>query len=69
MIGKNYCIGYVYTHASQIDCFRRVHKFLRWIWCSDLKVDFIPGDFYNLHQCMKFQVLYVITIKLLKKAK
>ena len=27
MIGKNYCIVYLYTQTSQIDCFRRVHKF------------------------------------------
>ena len=27
MIQKNYCIGYLYTQTSQIDCFRRVHKF------------------------------------------
>ena len=29
MIRKNYCIVYLYTQTSQIDCFRRVHKILR----------------------------------------
>ena len=28
MIGKNYCIVYLYVQTSQIDCFRRVHKIL-----------------------------------------
>ena len=34
---KNYCIGYLYTQTSQIDCFRRVNKILRWIRSSDFK--------------------------------
>ena len=34
---KNYCIGYLYTQTSQIDCFRLVHKILRWIGSSDFK--------------------------------
>ena len=37
MIGKNYCIVYLYTQTSQIDYFQRVHKILRWIGCSDFK--------------------------------
>ena len=38
MIGKNYCIVYLYTKTSQIDCFRLVHKILRWIGSSDFKL-------------------------------
>ena len=26
---KTYCIVYLYTQTSKIDCFRRVHKILR----------------------------------------
>ena len=34
---KTYCIVYLYIHTSQIDCFRNVHKILRWIGSSDFK--------------------------------
>ena len=51
MIGKNYCIVYLYTKTSQIDCFRLVHEILRWIGSSDFKLHikhivkkFIPGS-------------------------
>ena len=33
---KKTIIGYLYTQTRQIDCFRRVHKILRWIGSSDL---------------------------------
>ena len=33
---KNYSIVYLYTQTSQINCFRRVHKTLRWIGSSDI---------------------------------
>ena len=38
MIGKNYCIVYLYTYKSKIDCFRRVHKILQWIMSSDFNI-------------------------------
>ena len=31
MIEKNYPFIYLYTQTSQTNCFRRVHKILRWI--------------------------------------
>ena len=37
MIGKNYCIIYLYAQTSQIDCFRSVHKILRWIGSTNFK--------------------------------
>ena len=37
MTGKNYCIVYLYTQTSQIDCFRHVNKILRWIGSSNFK--------------------------------
>ena len=38
MTGKNYCIVYLYTQTSQIDCFRHVHKILLWIGSSDFNL-------------------------------
>ena len=35
---KNYCIVNLYTKTSQIHCFRRVHRILRWVGSTDFNI-------------------------------
>ena len=48
---KNYCMCYLYTQMSQIDCFRRVHKILRWIGSSDFieRLNVFSDEFHVLN--------------------
>ena len=55
---KNYCIVYLYAQTSQIDCFRSVHKILRWIGSSDFKKDVV----LTIHKHTICVVLHVLTM-------
>ena len=66
MIGKNYCIVYLYTKTSQIDCFRLVHKILRWIGSSGLKLHILNTLFKSSSLALTYltqeKKLYVSSI-------
>ena len=48
----HYCNVNMYSQTSQIDCFRHVHKILRWIGSSDSMVFFYKKLLDHIYQTM-----------------